>query len=166
MKQNFEMKGQFIDLPSGFSHKWRHPSKGKVQLGVVRVQLRLLKLIKVNQACFGLKIWELVDYGNEIAVRTTSSSWLLVHDVKLKDAQNVFVLAFHPNNGDAIFMVRDHRQVYLYVIGEEKYEEIGEFPYENYDDNVKERAAGYLNVFTNMQPSWPSPVHDALIPFI
>ncbi|PON96519.1 hypothetical protein TorRG33x02_077920 [Trema orientale] len=166
MKPNFEMKGRFIDLPAGFSHKWRHPSKGKVQLGVVRGQLRLLKLIKVNQACFGLKIWELVDYGDEIAVRTTSSSsWLLVHDVKLKDAQNVFVLAFHPNNGDAIFVVRD-RKVYLYVIGEEKYEEIGEFPCDNYDDNVKERATGYLNVSTNMQPSWPSPVHDALIPFI
>ncbi|PON96520.1 F-box domain containing protein [Trema orientale] len=156
--KTFKMKGHFINLPVGFSQKRRRPnSKGKVQLGVVRGQLRLLELIKLNQACFGLKVWELVDYGDDIAP-STKTPWLLVHDVKLKGVQNAFVLAFHPNNDNAIFVVRD-RKVYLYVIGDGKYEEIGEFPFDEFDENVKRRAARYVNVFTNMQPSWPTPIY-------
>ena len=144
---------RLIHFPVGFSHNWRRvSSKGKVCLGVVSGQLRLLELVKINQACFKLKVWELIDYGD--AYR----SWLLVHDVKLKRVDELFELAFHPNNGNAIFMVRD-RNIYLYEIESEKYQKISEFPYDDYGDNVNKRlVARFLNVFTVTQPLLPTPI--------
>ncbi|PON87994.1 F-box domain containing protein [Trema orientale] len=144
--------GHFIHLPAGFGHKCRRlSSKGKVCLGVVRGQLRLLQLVKVNRTCFRLKVWELIDYGD------ATRSWLPVHEVKLKGVDRIFVLAFHPNNSNAIFVLRDHN-IYLYEIEKEKYENISEFPYYEYYDNVNETAARFSSVFTIMQPLWPTAV--------
>ncbi|POO00215.1 F-box domain containing protein [Trema orientale] len=150
------LRGHFVHFPLGFSHGWRRSSsKGKVCLGVVRGQLRLLQLHKINQSCFGLKVWELIDYGD------VTRSWILVHEVKLKGVDEIFELAFHPNNGDAIFVVRD-RIIYQYEIENEKYEKISEFPYDDYGENVdQERSvARFPNVFIIMQPLWPTSIPE------
>ncbi|PON87992.1 F-box domain containing protein [Trema orientale] len=117
-------KCHFIPMPLGFSCKRRPPrSKGRELLGVVQGQLRLLQLQEIKrEAYFDLKVWELIDYAED------TRSWLLVHEVKLKGADEIFELAFHSNNGNMIFMVCDHK-IYLYDIEKEEYEKICEFPY-------------------------------------
>ncbi|PON93302.1 hypothetical protein TorRG33x02_108730 [Trema orientale] len=109
----------FIHLPIDFCHRW----KGKVCFGVVQGRLRLSQLLKFK-GDFVLKIWELND-------NNSGGDWLLVHHVRLTSAKTykTRVAAFHPNNGNVIFMLHNsEREIYRYEIGEEKFEKIGRLP--------------------------------------
>ena len=94
------VRGRLISLPDGFSRRrvQRPRCKDRVCLGLVRGQVHLAQLVGVNQASLVLKVWELAD-----------SAWLLVHKKSLlkRESRVVTLLAFHPDDRNAIFIIRD-----------------------------------------------------------
>ncbi|PON68712.1 F-box domain containing protein [Parasponia andersonii] len=110
-----------IQFPVGFCRGWRGQGLN-LRIGVVQGRLRLSQMYRFKRVLgFVLKIWELVncDYDNGDA------SCLLVHNVILAGvkANKMLVAAFHPVNGDVIFLFRD-LDICQYDIGGEKIEKV------------------------------------------
>ncbi|PON61038.1 F-box domain containing protein, partial [Parasponia andersonii] len=141
---------RFIHLPADFGRGWR-ARRGKVCFGMVRGQLRLSQLVKIVEEAV-LKVWEL-DCNNN-----NDADWVLVHHARLKctEETNTSVAAFHPYNGDVVFMLRDE-EIYKFEIGEEKYKKVGEFRGLGLYC-TKEKLPGSLRAFTLVYPSWPTPI--------
>ncbi|PON35049.1 hypothetical protein PanWU01x14_339330 [Parasponia andersonii] len=143
---------RFLHLPFGFGRGWRACLE-HVCSGVVQGRLRLSQLLKTNQK-FVLKVWELNHNSNDNFVH-----WLLVHEVRLKRNLNrtnrMFMAAFHPNNGDVIFVFCDH-DLYRYKIGEGKYKKVGQLPHLKYPTNNADKLTRYFRTCTLVHPTWPT----------
>ena len=111
----------FIDLPLGVSDS---RFADKLCCGSCLGRLRFSSLRKRSVGYFGLKVWELNYHGNGL------TSWNLVckSPLKRENIEKMFVLAFHPNNSDVIFVLCDN-QFCRYEIGKRKFiEEVRERP--------------------------------------
>ncbi|PON95364.1 F-box domain containing protein [Trema orientale] len=137
-----------IPFPIGFRRGWRGQDSN-LCIGVVQGRLRLSQIYRGIKRVLGfvLRIWELVncDYDNDDA------SWLLVHDVTLTEvkANKMFVAAFHPVNGDVIFLFHD-LDVCQYHIREDTVEIVEEFS--------KLNDCGYLDAISLVHPLWPTTI--------
>ncbi|PON61023.1 F-box domain containing protein [Parasponia andersonii] len=140
----------FIELPINFGRGWR-ASRDKVCYGVVQGQLRLSQMVKMKRE-YDLKIWELdcknIDYVY----------WVMLHRVRLKKEKkaSMGVAAFHPNNADVIFMLRN-QELYKYEIGKERYH-VGELrgpdmPLRKY---LIEDFFRFFQAFNVVYPPWPT----------
>lgn len=79
-----------------------------------------------------MKVWELI-YDDDDYDDDASPYWLLMHDVKMdmeKKCQGLFVIAFHRENGDVIFLLNGF-DIYQYEIGSNKCEKVWQFPFPN-----------------------------------
>ena len=138
-----------IQFPVGFGRGWRAQAI-HVHIGVVQGRLRLSQMFRIKRLGFVLKIWELVNYDYD----NDDASWLLVHDVRVtrRKTNQMFVVAFHPINGDVIFLFRDN-DIYQYYISEDLNEIVGGFP-----ELQKTAASGSLDVFSLVHPLWPTTI--------
>ena len=125
----------------------------KVCLGVVNGQLRLSQLYNTQPYYFALKVWELKDHESELKDHESESPlWILVYNFKFESMveRHVYMLSFHPNNTNIIFLLCGDRAIYKYKISEKKYEEVGEYPEIVNDPWID------ISAFTLLHPSWPS----------
>lgn len=146
------MNGHLIHLPVDFCRS-QSPSEGKVCIGVVLGQLRLLQLLKTKNACFSLRVWEL-NYGDDFGPSCMRTSWLLVHEGELKGVNEIFGCAFHPNEEDVISMSKDGIVKCQYHFGEGKLKETGNFlgKFAKDDGIIEDRPVKYFNIFTLIYP--------------
>ncbi|EXB94760.1 hypothetical protein L484_003325 [Morus notabilis] len=138
---------RLINLPVGFGRGWRTMAQF-VRLGLVQGRLRMSRLTKVRDSTFNLKVWELIYSDHDD--NASSNFWLLVHDVKV-NMKNTFrhvIIAFHPENGDVIFLLNDF-DIYQYEIGSNKFEKVFNFSFADspYTKWVKRSLHERLHVF-------------------
>ncbi|PON67622.1 hypothetical protein TorRG33x02_264110, partial [Trema orientale] len=139
---------RFINLPVVCFKNTQRSTEGKVCLGVVKGQLRLSQLSKV-QSYFVFKVWELKNWEGE------SPSWDLVYNLKLNSSERkMFVLSFHPNNTNVVFLLCGNN-VCRYEISEKKYEKVGKYP----DELEIDPEADSLSL-TLIHPSWPTQIAE------
>ncbi|PON90713.1 F-box domain containing protein [Trema orientale] len=148
-------RSRVIHLPVGFVGG-RQSYRDRVSYGLVQGRLRLSQLIKVvGDNSFVLKVWELNCDKDGVF-----TSWLLMHNVSFKrpKTDKIAVIAFHPNDGDVVFMVRNHN-IYKYEIEEDKYEKVGRFPDRflgrKFSSTRKQTFTDHLKVFTLVHPALP-----------
>lgn len=142
-------------MPIGFGRGWRVQAQ-YVRLGLVQGQLRMSQVYRFNGSSCFLKVWELIyneDYNN--GGDNSSTSWLLVHDVKVdkektEGGQKLHVIAFHPENGDVIFLLRG-ADVYKYEIGSNKCEKVWEVPISDDRSGDTEFLKTTLNIYPVMR---------------
>lgn len=146
---------RFIHLPIDFDHV-RGTSFQHVCSGVVRGRLRLsqMQFLRTDELKFDLKVWELSHSNNG------NLKWILGHEVRLKRRNTykmfVGVAAFHPNNGNEIFMFCGC-ELYKYKIGQGKHEKVGKLPNPDFEHNPYVLTR-YLSKFTLIHPSWPTSI--------
>ncbi|PON61022.1 hypothetical protein PanWU01x14_148080 [Parasponia andersonii] len=105
-KDDSKLGCRFIDLPVDFDRCWRACNRGNIHLGVVRGELGLSQLVKNTNREFILKVWEL-------DCKDINVCWLVI--LRWGNRNSMFVAAFHPNNGDLIFLLIDH-YIYKYKL--------------------------------------------------
>ena len=145
---------RFIALPDDI-----HPSVHElhsmafIRLWTCMGKLRMSQLFTDVGSRLVLKVWEL-----RCCDKNASTSWSLVHNVALEIKGGwIYVLAFHPSNGNVVFLFRDN-EVWRYDILEEKGENVGQFPVEiTFPD-------AYISLFTLRHSSWPTPVPAPAFP--
>lgn len=98
-----------------------------------------------------MKVWE---YNNDI------DEWILVHNkvkwaAALTSNRMIYVLAFHPNDGDVIFLASNF-DTYLYDIRKDKYKKLGEFPKIPEDKGMF--SLSLAGCFTFMHPLCPTSI--------
>ena len=141
----------FFDLPE--QEGGQHHELVQELLGVVQNRVRLAQRFKVHNSVnvygftFVLKVWEFnCDNGGG---SRPADYWRLVHNVigEMAKTTIMFVEAFHPNNGDLIFLLTDHG-FYRYDIKGVKYEKVqmSEVPHLGRHD------------ITFAHPVWPSSI--------
>ncbi|PON65812.1 hypothetical protein TorRG33x02_269880 [Trema orientale] len=151
----------FINFPSGLLQRKGRSSEIKVRLGLVRGQLRLSQLHINKRKGFVLKVWELNydnnsnNYNNSDNDDGTSRMWALVHHVRVKKwiDERQHVIAFHPENGNVIFLLFNRRDIYQYDIGEEIMEKVGQLP-----DDGRGIYVENIRTYTLAHPLWPTPI--------
>ncbi|EXC13605.1 hypothetical protein L484_019562 [Morus notabilis] len=130
-KGNQQVLMRLINMPIGFGREWQ-ALVPFVRLGLVRDRRKMSQLTWVRDSSFALKDWELIYNDDDDDFDLYSSSWLLVHDVKV-DMENtltrhmLFVICFHPENGNVLFLLRGYFDIYQYEIGSRKCEKVFEF---------------------------------------
>ncbi|PON51572.1 hypothetical protein PanWU01x14_215090 [Parasponia andersonii] len=157
--------GHFVNFPSGLLQGKGRSYDINVRLGLVRGRLRLSQLNISKRKGFVLKIWEL-NYDNNFNYDNSddddddddgsSRMWTLVHDVRVKKwiDRRQHVIAFHPENGNVIFLLFNCRHIYQYDIGEEMMEKVGQF-----SGDGDEICVGDIRTYTLVHPLWPTPIH-------
>ncbi|PON95614.1 F-box domain containing protein, partial [Trema orientale] len=146
-----------IDLPLDCRMGINLSNVVRFRLGLVKERLRLSQLLPNESAGIGfvLKVWELnYNYVDDCNDNDGFSwTWTLVHNVEVKDRHKLrlFVIAFHPNNGNVIFLLRGYRHIYQYDIVEGKMKQVGKLP-----DEAKKSCYADLQVFTLVHPFWPT----------
>ena len=124
-------------LPVEIGPRWENlyfgSRKDTLHIGVVKGRLRLSQVLRVRGVGFVLKLWEL-NYGNGSSdqyVSTKLKFWVLVHQVRLKAEVGtnwMYVLSFHPDDGNVIFLLRD-TDLYRYEVERDRYaKSLLEFP--------------------------------------
>ncbi|PON98036.1 hypothetical protein TorRG33x02_061100 [Trema orientale] len=155
---------RFIDFPLGLVQGNGRSSNLRVRFGLVRGQLRLAQLLGNKRVGFVLKVWEL-NYDHNVDDDDKGGSpwtWTLMHEVEVSaNNHTLFVIAFHPDNGNVVFFLRYPRLICKYDIGEEKMEQVGHLPNEHYPYEFAESLYSYSLV----HPLWPTPIPRA-IPFV
>ncbi|PON89679.1 F-box domain containing protein [Trema orientale] len=140
----------WITLPENFGRGMMRVAGESARLGVVRGRLRLLEMYKWGLFGFALKVWELSDDNED---------WILVHDrVKwvATMANMMHVLAFHPDNGDEIFLARKF-DICLYNIREDTYKKLGEYPKVSDEGMISMFLTGF---FTLVHPLCPTSLFE------
>ncbi|PON59870.1 F-box domain containing protein [Trema orientale] len=115
-----------ISLPVEFDSSLNRAFQENARLAVVRGRLRLAQFYLDEEAgSYVLKAWELEG----------ATTWILVHHVSLKRGHEglyVFLIALHPEDGDAFFFARmeyEEIDICQYKIGEDSFEEyVCDFP--------------------------------------
>lgn len=85
-KGNQQVLMRLINMPIGFGREWQ-ALVPFVRLGLVRDRRKMSQLTWVRDSSFALKVWELFYNDDDDDFDLYSSSWLLVHDVKV-DMEN------------------------------------------------------------------------------
>ncbi|PON92001.1 F-box domain containing protein [Trema orientale] len=117
------------------------------RLGLVNGQLRLSQFYEWS-TYYVFTVWELKNCDSE------SPSWVLVYNLKLNYSKNrVFMLSFHPNNTDVVFLLCGN-DICLYDISMNKYEKVGECP-----NGVKFPETD-ISIDSLLYPSWPTPIPE------
>ncbi|PON83681.1 LOW QUALITY PROTEIN: hypothetical protein TorRG33x02_204870 [Trema orientale] len=150
---------RFISLPREFGLNWRTMSE-RARIGVVRGgRLRLFQLYwnkRVDSYVF--RCWDL-----DKATTSSSSSWLLVHDLRMKCSNTEDVswgpVALNPDDEDVFFFTRrsihENLCVCQYRIGYKDVDEcetLFQFP------NVRDLEN--LRLFTLVHPWWPTAIPE------
>ncbi|PON64150.1 F-box domain containing protein [Parasponia andersonii] len=147
-----------IEFPSGLVQEAGQSHQALVRLGLVCGRLRLSQLLVTQRNGFALKVWELnYDDGVNDGGDDHDGMWTLVHDIRVKSwtDDRLYVFAFHPYDGNVLFVLFDKRDIYQYDIGEEKMEQMGQLP------NGGERTfPARLRNYTLVHPFWPTPIPD------
>ncbi|KAF4352344.1 hypothetical protein G4B88_000947 [Cannabis sativa] len=120
---------RYFNFPSNLD-----TTKGRltVRIGVVRGRLRLSQLNLVEKNSFLLKVWEF-NYdplSSDEDDNSSSLKWSLVHqveEVKWKASHHLSVAAFHGDNENVIFLLRNTKIVYQYDILRNVTTKIGQF---------------------------------------
>ncbi|KAM6555819.1 hypothetical protein CsatB_002838 [Cannabis sativa] len=148
----------FIQFPLGFPQDERRKYCINIRLGLVQGRLRisLTTFITKKRRVYSVKVWEL-NYDNNNGDDGKTSSWCLVHDFEKSgigfNSKYVVVMAFHPTNGDVLFILFDNIHVYQYDIREDKMEKVYQFPHPGY------HAFGMrLQHFPIVYPFWPTKI--------
>ncbi|KAF4352345.1 hypothetical protein G4B88_000948 [Cannabis sativa] len=132
-----------------------------VRIGVVRGRLRLSQLNLVGRKSFLLKVWEFnYDPHSSDEDEKSSLKWSLVHkveEVKWKASHHLSVAAFHGDNENIIFLLRNSYIIYQYDILRNETTKIGQFISEEH------RSTSYLfywklQVYTILHPPVPTPL--------
>ncbi|PON32266.1 F-box domain containing protein, partial [Parasponia andersonii] len=149
---------RFINFPSGLLQEKEGSFDIKVRLGLVRGRLRLSQLLITKRNGFVLKVWELnCDNNASYDDDGSSKRWTLVHDVRVKKwiDKRQFVIAFHPENGNVLYLLFNRLHIYQYDIGEEIMEKVGQLP-----DNVGGEGfcVGDIRTYALVHPLWPTPI--------
>ncbi|PON86940.1 F-box domain containing protein [Trema orientale] len=120
----------------------------KTCFGACLGRVRFAHLRKINTGYFELRVWELSCDDDGIA------AWDLVHHVRIEreNTKKMVPLAFHPSNGDAIFMSCDDIQFCQYEFKTYKYKELGEWP-----DQMEIRK-WRVSVSSLVHPPWPKSI--------
>ena len=141
-----EGRCRFIALPVPFGDDGWQAKADSTCFGACQDNLRFSLWLKRDNGTFAVMIWEL----------DGDTSWHLVHRLDLKRANinDMYVLAFHPNDGDVIFVLCNHH-LCRYEIRENKFEQLGKWP-----DNLAHQSWGpdQAAAFPLVHPFWPSPV--------
>ncbi|KAM6549282.1 hypothetical protein CsatB_020958 [Cannabis sativa] len=145
---------RYFNFPSNLD-----TTKGRltVRIGVVRGRLRLSQLNLVEKNSFLLKVWEF-NYdplSSDEDDNSSSLKWSLVHqveEVKWKASHHLSVAAFHGDNENVIFLLRNTKIVYQYDILRNVTTKIGQFS--------GERPFMYwkLQAYTLLHPPVPTPL--------
>ncbi|KAF4400242.1 hypothetical protein G4B88_019451 [Cannabis sativa] len=148
----------FIQFPLDFPQDERRKYCINIRLGLVQGRLRisLTTFITKKRRVYSVKVWEL-NYDNNNGDDGKTSSWCLVHDFEKSgigfNSKYVVVMAFHPTNGDVLFILFDNIHVYQYDIREDKMEKVYQFPHPGY------HAFGMrLQHFPIVYPFWPTKI--------
>ncbi|EXB28583.1 hypothetical protein L484_009742 [Morus notabilis] len=167
----FNDQCRVIDFPDDFWSVWQN-SYGKVHLGAVCGELRMLQVFSSNEDCFVMKVWEL----------NYSTSWDLVHEIYLKrphKTKSMVGLVVHPDNSNVIFMIWDNH-IFQYKIKEDMYEKVDELQVsinakadwllEHLDGKFKKiklavNSHERFSTFPLMHLAWPTPVPSHLPSF-
>ncbi|KAM6549287.1 hypothetical protein CsatB_020963 [Cannabis sativa] len=132
-----------------------------VRIGVVRGRLRLSQLNLVGRKSFLLKVWEFnYDPRSSDEDEKSSLKWSLVHkveEVKWKASHHLSVAAFHGDDENIIFLLRNSYIIYQYDILTNETTKIGQFISEEH------RSTSYLfywklQVYTLLHPPVPTPL--------
>ncbi|PON51495.1 Aspartate decarboxylase [Parasponia andersonii] len=119
----------------------------KLHLGLVDGQLRLSQFYEAEaQKYYVFRVWEMKNNDNNCP------SWVLVYNLKLNCSESkMFVLSFHPNHTNVVFLLRGH-EVCQYDMFEKKYEKVGEYADRVYMPWID------ISTHTIFYPSWPTPL--------
>ncbi|KAM6557086.1 hypothetical protein CsatB_004105 [Cannabis sativa] len=141
---------RFINFPSDILVGRRSSSRALVQIGLVQGKLRLSHLVITKIDGFVLKIWEL-DNENHCGDKD-DGVWILVHYFEKKEWKGgrMYVIAFHPQDGNIIFLLHRKRYIYRYNIKKKRMKKIGEFK--------EDRLAKALYTYTLVHPLWPTSI--------
>ncbi|KAF4376500.1 hypothetical protein F8388_025371 [Cannabis sativa] len=152
---------RFIEFPKGCVETHGVNYRKRICIGIVRGRLRLSLIKSDGVGFFRLRIWEFDDDDDD-----DGELWCLVHDVRIRKTvkmNQTFVLAFHPNNPNVIFLSLKYR-LYIYEVKEDKYRFHGRFPkLTHYKYVMKNNLHNCLGVFTLLHPpsSIPKPPHPS-----
>ena len=121
----------------------------KICFGACLGQLRFSHLRKINLGYFELRVWELnYDFDGY-------SSWHLVCKFRMERANTnkMIQLAFHPYNGNVIFLLSDN-QFCRYEIETCKFEELGQWP----NEIIIQKRGFQVSTYCLLHPPWPTPI--------
>ena len=134
----------------------------KVLLGSVQGRLRLSQVMRknINRPRPSLRVWELT-YSSGDGSSPPTPWWLLVHDSEIEDGGRLRVVAFHPDDGDVIFLGCDYdsnsdsdrNQVYQYDVAKRKLVADGNLPWLDMWEMFRTKCP---KVFTLSHRSWPT----------
>ncbi|GER55196.1 F-box family protein [Striga asiatica] len=126
------------------NHDTRPPNDSRIQIGVVRDELRLLHVLRVGPGmeCFVLRVWELDRWDG---------SWALVDERDLRFSDTVVAAIFHPKDCDSIFVVCG-KSVYECGVSKDTCRELGEF------GEMESIGDEGLASFVLVHPLWPTPI--------
>ncbi|KAM6578856.1 hypothetical protein CsatB_030693 [Cannabis sativa] len=112
-----------VKFPLSFNKGKHFCYDSMVRLGLAKGRLRLSQNnLVANSNDISLKIWELDDATND---------WSLVHDINIRTTWRnrlKYMLDFHPNNPNVVFLLYKSYHLYEYDIVEDKFHKVAEFP--------------------------------------
>ncbi|XP_060963774.1 uncharacterized protein LOC133033170 isoform X1 [Cannabis sativa] len=122
-----------------------------------RLRISLTTFMTRKKRVYSVKVWEL-NYDNNNGDDGKTSSWSLVHEFEKRGigfkSKYVVVMAFHPTNGDVLFILFDNIHVYQYDIREDKMEKFYQF----LDDPGYHAFGIRLQHFPIVYPFWPTKI--------